>query len=150
MQTTIRPYINDDLEAVLLAWETASTLAHPFLTAEFRQTERHNIPTVYLPAADTWVAEEDGQVIGFISLIGNEVGALFVQPAFHGKGVGRALMNQAKALHDELEVEVFAANDIGQNFYQKAGFTWLHDYLHEPTGQKMLRLKLSGEAITYR
>ena len=148
MTRTIRPYKDADLEAVLLAWDTASALAHPFLTAVFLQTERHNIPTLYLPAADTWVAVQDGQVIGFISLLENEVGALFVQPAFHGKGVGRALMDKARSLHDELEVDVFAANSIGRRFYEKAGFLPLSDYYHQPTGQTMLRLKLSSDQAT--
>lgn len=129
---------------MLLAWETASDLAHPFLTAVFRQTERHNIPAIYLPLADTFVAEQDGQVVGYIALLKNEVGALFVQPAFHGHGVGRALMDYAKARHPVLEVEVFTANNIGRGFYKQAGFTQLHSYHHEETGQQMLRLRWSG------
>jgi putative acetyltransferase len=122
--------------------------AHPFLTAVFLQTKRQNIPHVYLPLADTWVAEQDGQVVGYIALLGNEVGALFVQPAFHGQGVGRALMDKAKALHPVLEVELFAANRIGRSFYKKAGFIPAGSYHHLANGQKMLRLKLAPDLAT--
>jgi putative acetyltransferase len=37
-------------------------------------------PKLYLPNADTWVAETNGAVVGFIALLGNFVGAIFVEP----------------------------------------------------------------------
>lgn len=130
MPATIRKYIDEDLAGVLSSWENASKIAHPFLTESFLDKERHNIPNLYLPNADTWVAEIDGITIGFIALIGNEVGAIFVEPEFHGSGVGLALMNKAKSIHGDLEVEVFEANEIGRTFYLNYGFELLHEKLH--------------------
>jgi putative acetyltransferase len=141
MPYTIRRYQERDLEAVLLSWERASRLAHPFLSEDFLAQERANIPTIYLPNTETWVAEQNHTVVGFISLLENEVGALFVQPQYHGTGAGRALMNQAKTRYSVLYVEVFEANPLGRHFYEKAGFQRTHTYLHEPTHQIMLRLK---------
>jgi putative acetyltransferase len=143
MKRLIRQYEEKDLDAVLTAWESASRVAHPFLSQEFMQQERLNIPQLYLPQAETWVLEQDGQVIGFISLLGNEVGAIFVKPAFHGSGAGRALMDQAQRLYGELEVEVFKANMMGRNFYERYGFELLAEKMHEETGQELLRLKFS-------
>lgn len=130
----------------MVAWESASRIAHPFLTEEFQQQERHNIPNVYMPVAETWVIEQDGQVIGFVALIGNEVGGLFVKSEFHGTGAGRALMDKAVELRGELEVEVFKANKIGRNFYDKYGFQLLHEAVHESTGNAILRLTLAQES----
>ncbi len=144
MNYTIRPYTEDDLTGVISCWEQASAVAHPFLSEEFLKTERHNIPQLYLPMADTWVADRDGRVIGFISLLGNEVGAIFVEPEFHGIGVGTALMNKAQQLHGDLEVEVFAANTIGRRFYGRYGFEFLHETTHEDTGNLILRLKYTA------
>ncbi len=141
MLHNIRQYKDSDLEGILSSWENASKLAHPFLTEEFLDTERYNIPNVYLPNADTWVAEIDKKVIGFIALIGNEVGAIFVEPEFHGIGVGRSLMDKARQIHEILEVEVFEDNSIGRKFYSSYGFSFLNKKNHEPTGNKMLRLK---------
>jgi len=123
-------------------WARASALAHPFLSEEFLERERHNIPAVYLPMADTWVWEAGGQVIGFISLLGNEVGALFVDPAFHRSGIGRALMDLARGLRGELEVEVFARNRLGRAFYAKLGFELMHRRVHDQTGFEVMRLRL--------
>jgi len=119
-------------------------LAHPFMTDEFIANERKNVAEIYLPNTDTWVIEFDEEVKGFIALMGNEVGAIFLQPEFHGKGVGKALMDKAQELHGDLEVEVFKENSIGRKFYSQYGFEFLEQKLHEPTGQQVLRLKFTA------
>ena len=141
----IRQYVDSDLAAVVSSWESATRLAHPFMSEDFLAQERKNLPELYLPNADTWVAEINGEVVGFIALIGNEVGAIFVLPAHHGAGAGLALMNKAQELHDELEVEVFAENALGRQFYARYGFEQLEEKLHEATGQKLLRLKFEKQ-----
>ena len=77
------------------------------MTKEFLDKERYNIPNLYLPNADTWVADINRTIVGFIALLGNEVGAIFVEPKFQGTGVRTALMNKAQEIHGDLEVEVF-------------------------------------------
>ena len=143
-QRVIREYAPDDLADILSVWERASALAHPFLTKAFVDQERINIPELYLPNAETWVAEEAGRVIGFIALIGNEIGAIFVDPQFHGTGAGRALVDKARALRGDLEVEVFKANAMGRKFYDRYGFELLAESIHEATGNALLRLKYSA------
>ena len=136
-------YKESDLDEVLSSWETATRLAHPFMTDDFIAQERKNVAEIYIPNTDTWVAEMNGEVKGFIALMGNEVGAIFLQPDCHGKGIGRALMDKAQALHGVLEVEVFKENAIGRKFYSKYGFRLLEEKFHEPTGQSVLRLKFT-------
>ena len=47
---------------------------------------------VYLPAAQTWVWEEEGVLKGFASVIDDRfLGALFVAPAAIRSGIGKAL-----------------------------------------------------------
>lgn len=140
----IRPYENTDLDAVLSSWEAATRLAHPFMSDEFIAQERINVAEIYMPNTDTWVVDIDGKLEGFIALMGNEVGAIFLQPECHGKGAGKALMDKAQELHGDLEVEVFKANAIGRKFYARYGFEHLEEKLHEPTDQQVLRLKFSA------
>lgn len=139
---TIRPYSADDLDSVLDIWRAANALAHPFLTEDFLRTEQDNVRDVYLPAAETWVAEADGRVVGFVSLLGHQVGGLFLAPAWHGRRIGKALMDKAVAERGTLELDVFAANVIGRRFYNRYGFVDADDYVHAPTGQRVLRLTL--------
>ena len=137
----IRQYNTSDLEAVLSSWEAATRLAHPFMTDDFLAQERKNVGEIYMPNTDTWVAELDGNVVGFVALMGNEIGAIFLLPNYHGKGIGKALMDKANELHSSLEVEVFKANAIGRKFYSRYGFEFLDEKHHEPTGQPLLRLR---------
>jgi putative acetyltransferase len=140
----IRKYQPADCEAVLRVWARASAVAHPFLSQEFLELERHNIANVYLPNAETWVWEADGHVVGFVSLLANEVGGIFVDPEFHRSGIGRALMDRARALRGELEVEVFARNFLGRAFYAKLGFELMYEKVHDQTGLAIMRLRLAA------
>ena len=137
----IRQYKHTDLNEVLISWEAATRLAHPFMSDEFIEQEKINITDVYMPNTDTWVAVINNKVHGFIALMGNEVGALFLSPEFHGKGIGKALMDKAQELHGNLEVVVARENPIGRKFYQRYGFQFMNEFFHAPTGQQMLRLQ---------
>ncbi len=81
-------------------------------------------------------------MVGFIALLDNEVGGLFVTRAQQGQGIGRALMDHASASRDHLELEVFEANDIGRAFYDAYGFAVIGERLDEETGLRLLRLRL--------
>ena len=141
----VRPYHHADLADLLSAWENASRIAHSFLEDEFFPEERKRIPELYLPKADTWVLEVNTLVVGFISLIGNEVGAISLQPDYQGKGLGKLLMDKAREIHDDLEVEVFKKNSIGRRFYARYGFKLIEEKTHEETGEQILRLKLTDD-----
>ncbi len=80
-------------------------------------------------------------MVGFISLLGNEVGGIFVDPMWHGQGIGRALMDHARASRDYLELEVFEANEIGRAFYNAYGYTAVGERLDAKTGLRQLRLR---------
>ena len=137
----IREYGDSDIEDVLEVWLRASRVAHPFLSEEFLTAEREAIYNVHMPEAQSWVCEEDGEVVGFIALMGSEVGAIFVDPEKQGQGIGRALMDTARTLHETLELEVFEANHIGRSFYDKYGFVVISQHVHEESGQPALRMR---------
>lgn len=144
MTHIIRQYQETDLNGVLSSWENANAIAHPFLSKPFVDQVRHDIPNLYLPNADTWVADVDGKTVGFIALIGNEVGAIFVEPTHHGMGLGKALMDKAYSLHTTLELDVFKENSIGRKFYARYGFAEIEETTHEQTGQQVLRLRYAA------
>jgi|TARA_B110000438_G_C15656922_1_gene582086 putative acetyltransferase len=102
--------------------ENANKIAHPFLSKSFVDQLRHDIPNLYLPTADTWVTDLDDKTVGFIAIIGNDVGTIFVEPALQGIVVARTLIDKAYSLHTTLEVEVFKENSIGRKFYSAYGF----------------------------
>ncbi len=141
----IRSYQPADCEAVLAVWARASAVAHPFLSRDFLAQERRAIGELYLPNAETWVWEEGGAVAGFISLVGSEVGGLFVDPAFQRRGIGRALIEQARALRGALDVDVFELNGQGRAFYAAMGFAFIARSIHDETGFVLVRMRLETE-----
>ena len=145
MDLIIRKYEQDDLDGILAAWETASKIAHPFLSEDFLEKERYDIPNVYLPRSDTWVAEQNGHILGFITLIDHEVGGIFVNSKYHSMGIGKALMDKAYEKYGYLEIEVFEKNSIARKFYSKYGFKYLSKSIHKETGNTILRLKLTNK-----
>lgn len=138
----IRRYTDEDLGQLLDVWYRASLIAHSFLSENFFETERRQIADQWLPLAETTIYETDGRVVGFLSLIGNEVGAIFVDPAYQGRGVGRSLMDGARDVRPFLELSVLEANALGRRFYDAYGFEFVSRYIGEATGQPELRLRL--------
>ncbi len=141
----IRPSKPSDIDRILVVWEDASRAGHPFLTDDFLSAEREKVRDVYMPAADTWVCDMDDQVLGFVSLIGHEVGALFVHPSRHRQGIGRALLETVNDLHPNLEVDVFKENAMARAFYHRCGFVLRSERTDAETGRMMLRLRYEAE-----
>ncbi len=137
----IRKYTEKEIPKLLEIWEAAALIAHPFLSTEFHKMVKKAMRDMYLPNSDTWVFEESGNIIGFIAMLNNEIGGLFVDPNQQAKGIGTSLVNHMNQFHDTLEVEVFEENKIGKPFYEKHGFKVIKEYIMEETNQKVLRMK---------
>ncbi|ALX14366.1 acetyltransferase [Burkholderia cepacia JBK9] len=122
MDILIRTYQPSDLHALSAIWFDASMLAHPFLgNARLRQ-QRTLVEDIYLPRSETWVACRADEPVGFIGLLDGSIGGLFVAPAMHGHGIGRALVEHALAIKGALDLEVYADNRDARAFYGRLGF----------------------------
>ena len=138
----IRKYQTEDTDALVLIWRNANALAHSFLSDDFVAQVAQDMRNIYLPNAETWVLEEGEKPIGFIALIGNEIGGLFLEPSLHELGFGKALADHAVALQGPLLVEVFEKNVIGRRFYDRYGFVENGRYVHEDSGEKTIKMAM--------
>jgi putative acetyltransferase len=77
----------------------------------------------FLPHVPLWVATDpDDRPIGFMGLSEARMESLFIDPAWRGVGVGRALVEHALTLHSILTTEVNEQNTQAVGFYQRMGF----------------------------
>ena len=78
---------------------------------------RHLIETVEVTLA------EEAAPLGFLALDGEDVRALYLAPEARGRGIGRALLADAKARRSRLSLWVFEANSRAVAFYSREGFS---------------------------
>ena len=68
------------------------------------------------------VAELGGHAAGFLARNRHEIDALFVAHALRRRGTGSALITDAQAQIDRLELWTFVANAPARTFYARHGF----------------------------
>ncbi|HCG8138196.1 TPA: N-acetyltransferase [Vibrio parahaemolyticus] len=130
----IRQYNPHDLDSVLDIWLEASVKAHDFILAEFWESQVENMRNIYIPASEVYIFEVDSKVVGFYALYENNLAAIFVSPAFQGKGIGKQLLSHAKAQRAVLGLSVYKENQASYQFYLSQGFTVVSEQLDEHTG----------------
>ncbi len=141
MPPTLRPYRPADEAALVAAWDASARLAYPFCDEAFFEQGARDIVNVFLPMAETTVCVVDGRVVGFASMLGNTMGGLFVDPAYCGRGLGRALVDHVAQNRDALDLTVFTKNRIGRAFYARYGFRECGPReLHAESGHELMRL----------
>jgi putative acetyltransferase len=130
----IRSYRKTDLEEMVRIWYEASVIAHSFIPASFWALQKSAMKEKYLPLAENFIFEDEGQLAGFISLAGENVCALFVAPEMQGRGIGRALLEYAKTLKGRLSLKAYRENESALRFYEKCGFVAAGEEVDEYTG----------------
>lgn len=141
---TIRPFdASLDTEKLSHIWLSASIIAHAFIGEERLIEQQGLIESKYLPDAETWIACREGRPVGFISLIDNFIGGLFIDPAEQGRGTGRQLIEFALKQRPELALEVYLANHGAMAFYQALGFTELSRRSHDDEGAPFPNARLA-------
>ena len=64
-----------------------------------------------------------GSIVGFMALVGNDVDQLYVLPGYYRRGVGRKLLDLAKARSpSRLLLYTFQRNRRARAFYESQGF----------------------------
>ncbi len=137
----IRRYLPSDEDVVVDLWSNAAREAHPFLVGEGTGDREQKMREVYLIQADNWVAEHNSEVVGLLGMIGSEIGGLFVAPASQGLGVGRALVEHATTMHDEVTLEVYTLNDRARRFYALMEFEEEGRRLDAETNHELITLR---------
>ncbi|CBG90955.1 N-acetyltransferase [Citrobacter rodentium] len=134
----IRESRSADKLSILALWLESTIYAHPFIPEYYWYASEAIVRDSYLPAARTWVWEEQEEVKGFINVLENRfLGALFVAPDALRRGIGKALVQHVQQRFSQLSLEVYQKNLNAVHFYHAQGFriedsAWQEE-THHPT-----------------
>lgn len=142
----IRPYRDRDLAPLMQLWLKSTILAHPFIREDYWRESASAVRDVYIPQSRTWVYEEQGSLIGFISVLeARFIGALFVEQAYYGKRIGTALIQHVQAQFPLLSLEVYQQNTRACRFYHKQGFVVVEENVNQDTQATALIMQWANE-----
>lgn len=80
-----------------------------------------------------WVAEKEGRIVGFSTRSDELVGALYVVPEARSLGIGKRLLDLAKADRDWVNLWAYEQNRQARKFYAREGFIEVARELEEET-----------------
>jgi len=111
----------DELTALLLR---SRARAMPWLASPHDgPSTRWWVQHVLLADQHVRVADDGRQLLGFAAVHGTWLEQLYVDPDHQGRGVGRALLEDAERRRpDGLRLHVFTRNTRARRFYEAAGF----------------------------
>ena len=122
----IRPYREQDFDTVTRFWHEAMRVAMPEVEARVGHTledARAFFRTVVSVEGQLWVYVLDETPVGYLALQAEFIDRLYVDPAYHRRGIGQALLDHAKTLSpDHLWLYTHVANSVARAFYEKNGF----------------------------
>ncbi|WP_278468363.1 acetyltransferase [Gimesia maris] len=117
----------EDHSRALEVWETSVRATHDFLDEETIRSLKPLVQEACLNSMPVYCIRDKSQtVIGFIGVDAPKIEALFIDPDWRGKGIGRQLVKYAI---NELEVELVDVNEQNEQalgFYQHLGFEVAH------------------------
>lgn len=94
--------------ALLELWLESTIWGHPFIKSSYWRDCIPLVRDAYLANAQNWVWEEDGKLLGFVSIMeGRFLAAMFVAPKAVRRGIGKALMQYVQQRHPHLMLEVY-------------------------------------------
>jgi len=125
-EVLVRPMEPADCIDAASVWWRSRQAAWEHLPAPVHSEEqvRSWLTDVLLPDGETWVALDSDRVVAVLTLDGDDLDQLYVDPEFAGQGIGSMLVELAKDLRPGgLALWTFQANLPAQAFYAAHGFT---------------------------
>ncbi|MFB5675620.1 acetyltransferase [Paenibacillus terreus] len=124
MRNEIVPYSANDRDKLVDIWYKAVRCTHTFLTDADIHFYHEMIRNGILEEVEIWMElNEVREPTGFIGLDGSKIEMLFVDPGFHGKGIGTRLIKHAEKIKGpNLKVDVNEQNEGAYAFYKRYGF----------------------------
>ena len=133
----IRRLTKDDLDRVVQIWLETNLKAHYFISEDYwkgnEQTVREMLAESELYLYET---DNDHEIQGFIGLVDDYIGGIFVQSEAQSKGIGKQLLDYVKQMKSKLTLSVYEKNSRAIEFYQRENFKIISEGMDEENDEK--------------
>ena len=110
------------LETLLAVWESSVRVTHLFLTDGEIGKIKTYVPEALKSVERLCIAEENGEMLGFMGAENGRLEMLFLAPKARGKGLGKALLLYGAEHYGVRELTVNEQNPQAVGFYEHMGF----------------------------
>jgi GNAT superfamily N-acetyltransferase len=125
VEVTVRRGVAEDGPAIAALYTAARVHAVPQMPPAMHTAEEDVAFYSRRVAEDdvtAWVAEADGEVLGFALCTPTFLDGLYVRPELKGQGIGSLLLDVVEATHpDGYELWVFESNLGARRLYERRG-----------------------------
>jgi len=122
----LRGYAERDFHVLAERWHATNIASYPYNAEQQRHTlegARAFFAAHVVPACRIEVAEDAGDLAGFIALEGSWIRHFAVFPDYQRRGIGSALLGWARRQSPgELRLFTFQRNEKARRFYEHHGF----------------------------
>ena len=119
---TLRRATPADVPAMAALFRRVQQATRPFRPDLHTPDEDRALLAAAVAEKDVWLAESAGAVAGFVICGSGWVHHLYVDLGRQKRGIGSALLDQAKMEVRELRLWVFQENVTARRFYERRGF----------------------------
>jgi len=143
----LRPYRPEDEDAAIALWQRTWQQAYPSIDFAARVPWwRERWQGELVPNAAIMVAEQAGEMVGFVTIDANNyLDQLVVAPDRWGSELGNMLVNEVKRLSpDRITLLVNTDNTRAIRFYERNGFVRAGDDVNPTSGKPVLRMEWKG------
>jgi len=133
METIIRPAIINDAKEIHRIHTAAvtTTCKNCYTDIQIKARIEGRSPEGYhnsIIKNEIYIVEDGNKTIGFGLVIPGEIVAIFVDPAFHNKGIGKLLLDYGLEIASKNQKTVKVESTINaESFYKKYGFIKIKD-----------------------
>jgi putative acetyltransferase len=143
-QFHLRPYQPSDEDATIMLWQRSWQLAYP--TIDFAQRVnwwRERWRNELVPKAEIMVAEQAGEITGFVTIDGGGyLDQLVVAPDQWGSRLADALVDEAKRIAPKrVTLLVNTDNARAIRFYERNGFAHAGEDVNPSSGRPVLKMQ---------
>lgn len=126
----IRKGKQKDISAIMEIWLDTNMEAHNFISPDYWKNNYELVKSM-MYEAELYIYEREGNLCGFVGLMGDYIAGIFVGNMYQGMGIGKTLLDYVKKQKEELFLHVYEKNKGAVKFYLREDFLKEREQMEE-------------------